>query len=378
MLAPFTEGYSYQDNLLPEYQHKLGHEVAILTTTRQRDSNGKIIIGKPCDYVLDNGVRLIRINAGNKIRCLFSYYPRIKQVLEEIAPDLIFVHGLCQFAPHYAVKYKKKEKSVILKADNHQDKQICKTTGFPFSQMIWFWRQCWKRWISSFDKVYGTTDWRRDFAIEIYGIPHDKTDVLLMGVDSDNLPIDTQSVRQDVRKGLKICDEQFLLIHGGKMDNKKLTIEIMEAFASIEDPHIRLLLFGSVDESIRDKFDHILKSDPRIMYIGYIDSKKVHRYFFAADFGLFPGNHSVLWEESIGCQLPGIFRKYGSSSHTNFCGNSLTIRPNATSSEIANIIRQVVEDKQLYYSLKVAASAAAKQLSYYDVALKSIKSDFLA
>ena len=40
--APYNDNWGYQDNLLPKYQRKMGHEVTVITTnTMQQD--GKII-----------------------------------------------------------------------------------------------------------------------------------------------------------------------------------------------------------------------------------------------------------------------------------------------------------------------------------------------
>lgn len=372
LLAPFTEGYSYQDNLLSEYQHKLGNDVTVLTTTRQRDSNGRVIKGEPCDRILDNGVRLIRIQAGNKLQDFFGYYPGILRIIENVSPDLIFIHGLCQFTPHFVIKYKKKNSNVILKADSHQDRQICRTTGFPFSQMIWFWKRCWKHWIKYFDRIYGTTSWRKDFAIEFYGIPERKTDILLLGVDTDNMTPDKDNVRLEIRKNLNINENTFVYIHGGKMNSAKKTIEILEAFSEINIPGIRLILFGSVGEDIKSVFNSLISHDERILYLGYIESKDVHKYYYASDFCLFPGNHSVLWEESIGCGLPGLFKDYGSYSHTNICGNSISIPSDATENDIRQVMTNVLNDKTFYSMLKNNAIKASKKLSYYDIARKSI------
>lgn len=107
MKATFTEGYTYQDNLLSEYQHKLGHEVVILTSRQTRADNGKIITVEPCDKLLDNGVRLIRISSGNKLSQILGYNKYIGKIIQDIKPDLIFIHGLCSFIPIQAINYKK-------------------------------------------------------------------------------------------------------------------------------------------------------------------------------------------------------------------------------------------------------------------------------
>ena len=327
MNAPFTEKYSYQDNLLTEYQQKIGHEVTIITSTRTRDVQGKICDIDPCDKILDNGVRLIRIQSGNKIQMFWGWYPKIKELIEEVQPQMIFVHGLCSFVTSQALRYKKKANyKVKVVADNHQDEGTTKTKGFPFSLQFKVFRSLWKKWIKNVEKVYGTTSWRTEFAHIFYGIPENKLDTLIMGVDVDSLPENRQLVKADVRKELGIDESKFIFISGGKLDKNKSIIEAAKAFQKIKNSDVVFVIFGSVAEDIKEEFEKLLMIEPRIIYLGYLSSKVVHRYFIAADFGVFPGRHSVLWEEAVGCELPCAFRKYGESDHTNVCGNCLFLK----------------------------------------------------
>ena len=58
-LSPYNVGWSYQDNLLPKYQRKLGHEVRVIVSTFENTSNGKKDVGEQ-DFVLDDGVHVYR------------------------------------------------------------------------------------------------------------------------------------------------------------------------------------------------------------------------------------------------------------------------------------------------------------------------------
>lgn len=371
MSAPFTEGYSYQDNLLSEYQYKCGHDVTVLTGIITRDANGNKVTTDPCNKVMDNGVRLIRIKSRSKVMGILGYYPQISSIIEYIQPDLIFIHGLCSLIPAQAVKYKKQHPSTILVADNHQDANISSFNRFPFNLLLKIWKIGWKIWIDHFNHIYGTTSWRRDFAIEAFGIPEEKVETLLLGVDTDNLSPDKDNIRHEIRSSLNILPDDFVFVHGGKMNKDKMTFEVMQAFSSINIPKAKLLLFGSVGDCINNSFNAILEKDPRILYIGYVNSKDIHKYFYAADFSLFPGNHSVLWEEAIGCGLPGIFRSYSKNDHTNLCNNSINVPAEISIDKLREIMERVIIDQTYYNELKANADKAATQLSYYDIARKS-------
>ncbi len=372
MGAPFTEGYTYQDNLLSEYQAKHGHNVTVLTSTRTRDSNGKIIVIQPEDRIMNNGVRLIRLKLPIKILQFWGIYHGISGVIQEIAPDFIFVHGLGSYVVQAAVNYKKIHPKVTIVADNHQDQGTTKTDRFPFNLKLCFFRFKWHSWIHFVTKVYGTTSWRKTFAKKYYGIPENKLDTLIMGIDSDNLPKNREKIRNEVRENLGFQKENFLFVTGGKLNKDKRTLETMRAFSNIHNNKLRFLIFGAVLPDIKDEFYNLLTADSRIKYIGYIKSHDVYRYFLASDFGLFPGNHSVLWEEAIGCELPCLFHKYEENDHTEICENCIRIDM-YSESKILSIIKSIVNDPKLYLKLKNQSKCISYQFSYHTIADKSIE-----
>ena len=58
--APYNDYWGYQDNLLPKYQKKLGHDVTMITTNLIHKDGS--IAEIPCDdYFLKDGVRIIRL-----------------------------------------------------------------------------------------------------------------------------------------------------------------------------------------------------------------------------------------------------------------------------------------------------------------------------
>ena len=93
--APYNDYWGYQDNLLPKYQHKLGHQVIIITTNTKHDSKGNIVEIEEDDYILRDGVRVIRLRKrnilGRKISNLLGVCA-LYDYLEEIKPDLIFFY----------------------------------------------------------------------------------------------------------------------------------------------------------------------------------------------------------------------------------------------------------------------------------------------
>ena len=68
------------------------------------------------------------------------------------------------------------------------------------------------------------------------------------------------------------------------------------------------------------------KFKDNIKHAGWIDSKQVYSLFLASDLAIFPGTHSVLWEQSISCGLPGIFKDWdGGFNHIDCKGNVILL-----------------------------------------------------
>lgn len=58
--SPYNDYWGYQDNLLPKYQRKLGHDVTVIITNKMH-KDGKIVEIPPVVYKLDDGVKIIRL-----------------------------------------------------------------------------------------------------------------------------------------------------------------------------------------------------------------------------------------------------------------------------------------------------------------------------
>ena len=83
---------------------------------------------------------------------------------------------------------------------------------------------------------------------------------------------------------------------------------------------VKLLVFGNVLDDIKEEFNNSLSD--RIVYIGWIDASKVYDYFFASDLVVFPGTHSVLWEQACASKVPCVFKRWDGMDHVNNGGNA--------------------------------------------------------
>lgn len=373
--APYNDYWGYQDNLLPKYQKKLGHDVTmIVTNTMHKD--GKIVETDCADYVLNDGVRVIRLKVkdyGNPVLTNLNSRLPVYKYLEEIKPDFIFYHSLHGTTIFDVIKYKKKiNPDCVIVQDNHLDYNI---RNDPEGIKGWICRS-FQRWVNRrsipyVSRVYGVTPWRKTYAEDYYQIPSDKTDVLIMGADDEKIDFSARDViRKQIREKYGISDANFLIITGGKIDKKKKIDVLMKAVSAFDN--VRLLVFGQVNDDIKNEFDEILNSNPNIIYIGWIAADSVYDYFFAADLAFFPGQHSVLWEQACASKIPCVFEKWDGMDHVNNGGNSDFLEPITVDSIKAKIAELMYTDK--YYAMKrVAESDKTDIYLYSKIAEKSLE-----
>lgn len=373
--APYNDYWGYQDNLLPKYQRKLGHDVYIITTNTIHES-GKIV-NVPCDeYVLNDGVTVIRMQQKQyPLRVVTGLRARLNAFdkLKELMPDFVFFHGLSSATIEDVIKYRKEvNPNCKIVQDNHLDYNIGLKFATVKEKLIrTYHRYENKKSIPYVDKVYGVTPWRKTYAEDYFRIPKDKTDVLIMGADDEKIDFQNrEKIREEIRNKYGVLQGDFLIVTGGKIDARKKIDLLMQACA--QNKKVKLLIFGSVSEEIRAKFEKLIQENSNLIYIGWINSDDVYQYFFAADLVFFPGQHSVLWEQACAAKVPCVFEKWEGMDHVNNGGNSDFISP-VNIESLTQKIEELCFTERYYQMKRVAESEATDVYLYSKIAEKSLE-----
>lgn len=373
--TPYNDYWGYQDNLLPKYQRKLGHEVTVITTnTMHKDGN---IVQTDCsDYVLNDGVRIIRRKykqyIHHTITGVFANLD-VLPLLEQLQPDFIFYHGLISYTIKDVVKYVRHHPNCKVVEDNHMDYNIGNKTNTIKEKII----RCWLRYLNKYsvqyvEKVYGVTPWRKTYAEDYFRIPEAKTDVLIMGADDEKIHLDQkQEIRKEIRKVFHINCNDFLIVTGGKIDQKKGIDVLAETCADLKGK-VELLIFGQIADDVKDKLEKLIAENDNIIYIGWIKSDKVYDYFFAADLVIFPGQHSVLWEQACASKVPCVFEKWEGMDHVNNGGNSDFVTP-VTVETLSDKITELLFTEKYFLMKSVAESENTDIFRYSRIAEKSLE-----
>jgi len=377
MLACFyIDKYSYQENYLPKYHKEQGHDVEIIASlfTFDENGNGKQI-ERACKYENEHGIPVTRLDYAKKSGSeRFRYYVGLQNELERIKPDLIFIHGVQFCDISVVVKYCNKHKNVKVYADSHAD--------FSNSAKNWIsknilhriiWRSCAKKIEPFVTRFYGVLPARVDFLETEYKLPRSKIELLVMGADDEAvIAAENPETKKAIKEGLGINDGDFLVMYGGKTDNyKKQVFMLMDAVNQIDNPNLKLVIFGSVIPELKEEINK--RCSDRVKYIGWLLAADSYKYFAVADLVCFPGRHSVFWEQVAGQGIPMLCKKWAGTTHVDLGGNVRFLTSDSVE-EIKEEIENLLNNPDAYARMKqVAEKEGRKVFSYKDIAKRSIE-----
>lgn len=371
----FGENYAYQDNLLPKYHQRAGHQVTIIASPYSDFlPSGKLKEEHEEEKILADGIKLIRLRALllQRINIRLRLFKGLYNKLCKEKPNLIFLHGPESLSYISVLRYQKKYPQTDIVVDNHADWY----NGFH-SKYALLWVKyiinplITKKLIRISSIFYGVTPARCVFLNDVYKVPKEKIKLLLFGADDDYMLMDKrQEVRANIRRLYGVSEDDFLIVTGGKLDRRKNIHILVEAVNKIENSHVKLLIFGTASDDMKNFYERV--NSNRIIMVGWVHSNEVYKYFHASDLVFFPGLHSVLWEQSVACQKPSVFHRLKGFEHVNFNNNCLFV-DDITVESCRDAIEMMYHDQDKYLALKKnAESLSALNFTYSKIAQKVI------
>lgn len=372
----FPDNYSYQENMLPKFHKELGYEVEVIASlfTFDKDGQGTYMDGA-CVYQNEYDIKVTRLNYKSpvKLNKRLKRYIGAYDALEKAKPDILFIHG-CQFMDmDVVVRYLKKNPKVRVYVDNHNDFSNSATNWISKNILHkGFWRHTAHLIEPYTTKFYGVLPARVDFLKNMYKLPPEKCELLVMGADDEKVEeAKNPDIKHRIRQTYGIKDDDFLIMTGGKIDPwKTQTLLLMEAVARINDPKVKLIVFGSITPDLKDKVQALCITE-KVMYIGWVLSSESYKYFAAADLVVFPGRHSVFWEQVAGLGIPMICKYWDGTTHVDLGGNVEFLYEDKAN-EIYEKLQNLVGFSNRYLEMKTAAEKGAYVFSYRDIAARSV------
>ena len=271
-------------------------------------------------------------------------------------------------------RFLKVNKEVKLFADCHTD-FINSGRGWVSKNILH--KVLYKKFISLIEPhilcFYGTLPIRCEFLKDVYGVPEGKIELLCLGADDSIYDLSKKNeINISFRKKHGIPNENFLIITGGKIDERKKIHFLLEAFKNVEEKSISLVVFGVPNQEMENAIKPY-KNIENIVFTGWLDSSGIYEIMLSADLAIYPGTHSVLWEQSIGVGIPCVFKRWKGIEHVDVGGNCIFLEDSNVDA-ITSVLTKVIKEKELYKKLKVnAMSHGPSNFAYSEIAKKSIK-----
>jgi hypothetical protein len=370
--GPYTEGMTYQENLLPIQNAIDGHKVTIIASCLRWNDNNQIVQVEPCTKVCSDGITLIRLEYDRiwndyiteKVRKVKGLYG----IIADLHPDVILLHDTQNYEIVTIARYVKRNKACRFLVDSHSDYNNS-ATNFLSRVLLHgvFYRILIKFTLSSIEKILCVSKETEAFMHRLYSIPTKKLEFYPLG---GTIPEPDKKVawRQEFRRDHGISKDATVLIHTGKMGIQKKTLELVERFVRLNNPVIRLLLVGSFDPEIRSEIERYMKKDERIIATGWLNSQDLIKALCAADCYVQPGSQSATMQVGICCGLPVVLER--NTSHQPYVnGNGWLI---TGLDDLTLVLEAIGEDPRVLNSMKNASTQIANNLLDYRVLAKRL------
>jgi glycosyltransferase involved in cell wall biosynthesis len=379
----FVDNYSYQENELAEMHAALGNDVTVISTQDFAGALNFNISQKPKKTTLPyfvNGYKLIRLPLKFKINYRFATYKGLYQKLKEEKPELIFFHEIPYFILFTLAKYKKRNPDCKLFVDYHC---AYNNSGQNFISRIFLHKFLYRfiisRTKSYVDIFYHITPGTGKFIKEMYKIPSQKMKLLPLGGNLEKLNLgQSDIIKKQIRTELNIQNDDMIIITGGKIGGtsySRQTHNLISAFNQIENSKLHLIIFGSISQDYKQILDSYGKQNPRIHYIGWIESIKMYDYFLASDIACFPGGQSVIWQQAICCGLPLICRYWDGDEYLDQGGNIKFLNlPDAN--EIKTALIEIINNQSILEKMKEVASTVGRDYFSYKRIAQMVTNDY--
>nr|WP_308624403.1 glycosyltransferase [uncultured Eisenbergiella sp.] len=371
--AAFMDDSGYQETLLAKYHNTLCNKVTIVATNLVLEKTGKITLCGEKTYYNKDGVKIIRLRCFNKEGHRIIQFRNIYKILfyEKIA--FIMIHSILSFDIWAAViyKYHVNPKCVIV-ADSHCTKENHNPYTIKdiiFRALLIPSNRLFSRWCTT---VYGVSPETIDFMKKYLGIPSCKIDLLGLGYDGSLIEKKNKSeIRRVIREKNKIATGSYVIIHGGKINEGKKTLELVKSTQYLPDD-IVLIIFGDyADNSYKDAvMKEIEYSTHQILHVGFLEQKEIYDYYLASDLAVFPGSASVLRQQAVAAGLPIIVCLDADEDNINLQinDNAICLRPNWKIERLSEAILKIYKDSAYQYRAEEVSRNEYRKYSYEEQA----------
>lgn len=375
MLCDFyNESLEYQENLLVKYYRKHGHEVTVVASTF--DSvfdyyNDRHDPSWPPRTYFDHGAKIVKLRYRYNLLNRLRAYTPIDALLQQEAPDLIYVHDIMLNLPE-CVHYVKHHPGCRMILDYHADYSNSGRNWLSLKLLHGVARKWFlDRARPHLSRIFPIVPAGAQFLHEVYGVPHGEMEVLPLGADVDLArEVHARGDGQRLRAQLGFASSDIVIFTGGKLTPAKRTELLFEAVRRLPQLPLRVVVAGEASAADADykRRLHEAAAGLDVRFAGWLGREDIYRHLDMADLAVFPASQSILWQQAIACGLPLICGDVGHQdiSYLNLADNIVVlphdqIRADRLAETIADIAGQ---SGRLQRMRDGAARVAAEHLDW--------------
>lgn len=336
----FIDDSLYQDNELVRMHLDAGHEVLIVASTEVFDAGGNVTYAEPSDYVGAEGARVIRLpyrsGLPHRIARKVRAYPDVRSILESFEPDVIMFHGSAAWDLLTVAKYAREHPDVIFNIDSHSDANNS-GHGVISKEILHkrFYGPILRKAMRHSGSLLCVSTSVMEFAKDVYKIRSEKLEFFPLGGRIPSLE-KRRSYRASVRERLGTDNSHILIVQSGKQNRLKKLPQSLRALAQVENPSLRLVIAGVLQDDVREECEALIADDPRVTFLGWQSSNDLTELLCAADIYLQPGTQSATMQQSLCCGCAIILDDVA-AHHPYISGNGWMIHSDED-------LRQTLED----------------------------------
>jgi glycosyltransferase involved in cell wall biosynthesis len=378
----YDEALEYQENLLAKYYALAGHDVTIITSPirsiqdyyHDRDRGKGERTEERTAYA-----RVIRLPFRYNFLHRIKIFESITPIIEEVKPDLLYFHDIIPNILE-GVRYVKRHPECPMIMDYHADSTNSGANWLSRRVLHGVIRKAMlDRARPYLKKIFPSVPAGMEFLHEYYGVSEAEMEVLPLGTDQQfAAQVLASDARERIRKELGIGDGEIAVFTGGKLTPLKRTEDLLAAVNSLNDPSIHVIVAGTADATLADysaMIEGMAAANPNIHMVGWQDRAGVYDYMSASDLAIFPASQSVMWQQSLGMELPLIVSEWIMGNrgvqHVGYLNryDNLIILDRAESYEtqIAGHIRRLADDRAALAAMAEGARKTAAELLDYAI-----------
>ncbi|MBQ9993794.1 MAG: glycosyltransferase family 4 protein [Clostridia bacterium] len=366
----YVEGYGYQENHLTELQKAAGHDVRVAASTEVL-SDGKTCFVSPGVEYTASGIEITRLAYApwmpGPLKSKLRVFPKFRELLEGFAPDIVYFHGAASYELCTAARYRREHPETSLFVDSHAASYNSATNFVSkYLQHKGLYRLWYNRAKKYIDRLYYIGYYEKLYLEEHLHADESSMEALDLG----GLVLEREerlAIRDEVRRELCIADDSIVFLHSGKLDPRKRTRELLEAFSAVRDERFVLLIIGFVPDDLRPVLDDAIAADGRIRYLGWMDAEGLKRHICASDMYLQPGSTSASLQLSLCCGTPAMI--YPHETYTHLFTDDPSIAYAEDTAQMSALLSDISGGKVSLGDMGEAATLfAARRLDYREQA----------